>query len=43
MTHGRTHAEAVTMGEEAVATWLAGLRTGGDPVPPPRLATAGAA
>ncbi|HET8629720.1 MAG TPA: type II toxin-antitoxin system HicB family antitoxin [Thermomicrobiales bacterium] len=43
MTHGRTHEEAVTMGEEAVATWLAGLRAGGHPVPPPRLATAGAA
>ena len=35
-THGATHGEAVEMGEEAIATWLAGLRHVGDPVPPPR-------
>jgi predicted RNase H-like HicB family nuclease len=38
LTHGSTHAEAVEMGEEAIATYLAGLRHFGDPVPPPRLA-----
>lgn len=38
ITHGLTHAEAVEMGEEVVATYLAGLRHFGDPVPPPRLA-----
>lgn len=37
-THGTTHGEAVAMGEEAVATYLAGPRHFGDPVPPPRLA-----
>ena len=39
-THSATHAEAVALGEEAVATCLAGLRAGGQPVPPPRFATA---
>ncbi len=38
-THGATHAEAVEMGEEAIATYLAGVRHFGDPVPPPRLAS----
>ena len=41
VTHGATHEEAVAMGEEAIATWLAGLRHFGHPVPPPRLAAAG--
>ncbi len=36
-THGATHEEAVAMGEEAIATWLAGLRHFGHPVPPPRV------
>lgn len=35
-THGTTHVEAVEMGEEAIATRLAGLRHFGRPVPPPR-------
>jgi predicted RNase H-like HicB family nuclease len=38
VTHGETHEEAVAMGEEAVATYLAGLRHFGRPVPNPRLA-----
>ncbi len=37
-THGATHVEAIEMGEEAIATYLAGARHFGDPVPPPRLA-----
>ena len=37
-THDLTHAEAIEKGEEAIATYLAGLRHFGDPVPPPRLA-----
>lgn len=36
-THGATHEEAVTMGEEAIATYLAGMRHFGRPVPPPRI------
>ncbi len=34
-THGRTREEAVEMGAEAIATWLAGLREFGRPVPTP--------
>ncbi len=37
-THGATHAEAVEMGEEAIAVWLDGLRATGQPVPAPRFA-----
>jgi predicted RNase H-like HicB family nuclease len=36
-THSATHIEAVEMGAEAIATYLAGLRHFGDPVPPPRV------
>jgi predicted RNase H-like HicB family nuclease len=38
MTHGASHAEAVEMAEEAIATYLAGLRYFGDPIPAPHLA-----
>lgn len=34
-THGRTRDDAVAMGEEAVALWLAGLRAFALPVPEP--------
>ncbi len=37
VTHGATHLEAVEMGEEAIATYLAGLCHFGRPVPPPRV------
>jgi predicted RNase H-like HicB family nuclease len=37
-THGSTHAEAVEMGEEAIAVWLDGLRSIGAPIPQPRYA-----
>ncbi len=37
-THGATHDEAISMGEDAIATWLAGLRWMGFPVPAPRFA-----
>lgn len=38
-THGRTRDEALEMSEEAIATWLAGLRAFGRPVPaPPKTA-----
>lgn len=37
ITHGATHEEAVAMGEEAIATYLAGMRYFGRPVPPPRI------
>lgn len=37
MTHGETHIEAVEMGEEAIATYLAGMRHFDRFVPPPRL------
>jgi predicted RNase H-like HicB family nuclease len=36
-THGATHAEAVAMGEDAIAAWLEAARTLGWPVPPPRV------
>jgi predicted RNase H-like HicB family nuclease len=36
-THGATHQEALMMGEEAIAGWLASARAVGDPVPPPRV------
>ncbi len=36
-THGATHAEAVAMGEEAIAGWIEAARTWGRPVPPPRV------
>jgi len=39
-THGATHAEAVEMGEEVIATWLAGMRSEGRPVPLPQFALA---
>lgn len=34
--HGRTRAEALTMGEEVIALWLAGLRRHGQFIPAPR-------
>ena len=37
-SHGATHEEAIAMGEEAIATWLTGLRKLGRPVPAPRFA-----
>lgn len=37
LTHGTTHEEAVAMGEEAIATYLAGMRHFGRSVPPPRV------
>ena len=37
-THGATHEEAISMGEDAIATWLAGLRWMNFPVPAPRFA-----
>jgi predicted RNase H-like HicB family nuclease len=40
-THGATHEEAVAMGEDAIATWLAGLRWMGYPVPPPQIVSFG--
>lgn len=36
-THGATHAEAIEMGEEAIATWLAGARHYGQDIPPPAI------
>lgn len=36
-THGATHQEAVEMGVDAIATWLAGMRHVGEPIPPPRF------
>lgn len=42
LTHGETHSEAVELGEEAIATRLAGLRHFGQPVPPPRYWSPGA-
>ncbi len=38
-THGRTHEQAVAMGEDAIATWLAGLRWMGFPLPEPQFAS----
>ena len=38
-THGPTHEDAVAMGEDAIATWLAGLHWMGFPVPEPQLAS----
>ena len=35
VTHGATVADAVDMGEEAIATWIAGSRRFGASVPPP--------
>lgn len=35
-THGATRAEAVAMGEEAIAGWLAVARERGEPPPTPR-------
>jgi predicted RNase H-like HicB family nuclease len=34
-THGRTRAEAVAQGQEAIEAWLAAARTGGRPIPAP--------
>lgn len=36
-THGATRAEAIVMGEEAIAGWLAVARRWGRPIPPPRV------
>lgn len=36
-THGAAHQEAVEMGVGAIATWLAGMRHVGEPIPPPRF------
>jgi predicted RNase H-like HicB family nuclease len=36
-THGATREEALAMSEDAAAGTIAGLRSAGDPVPPPRL------
>jgi predicted RNase H-like HicB family nuclease len=38
-THGRTRAEAVAQGEEAIATWIAAARAGQRPLPAPRVWT----
>lgn len=38
-THGRTHEQAVAMGEDAIATWLARLRWMGFPLPEPQFAS----
>ncbi len=35
-THGETRAEAIEMGEEVIARWMAGLRKHGQAVPEPR-------
>jgi predicted RNase H-like HicB family nuclease len=32
-THGDTRAEAIEMGEEVIALWIAGLQKHGQPVP----------
>ncbi len=37
-TPGATHAEAVEMGEDAIAVWLDGLRATGQAIPNPRFA-----
>ncbi len=36
-THGATRAEAIAMGEEVIAGWIAAARARGRPIPPPRL------
>ena len=36
-THGATRAEAIAMGEEVIAGWIAAARAQGRPIPPPRL------
>jgi predicted RNase H-like HicB family nuclease len=36
-THGRTRAEAVRNGEEAIAAWLGGAQRFGDPLPAPAV------
>lgn len=38
-THGETRAEAIEMGEEVIALWIAGLRKHGQAVPEPRRYT----
>ena len=43
-THGRTRAEAIRQGEDAIATWVDGAVEDGEPLPEPKLfATTGAA
>jgi putative transcriptional regulator len=37
MSHGATREEATVMGEDAIITWLTGLRDAGLPVPPPSI------
>jgi putative transcriptional regulator len=37
MTHGATRDEAAAMGEDAIITWLTGLRDACLPVPPPSI------
>jgi predicted RNase H-like HicB family nuclease len=40
VTHGRTRAEAVRRGEEAIASWLGAAERFGDPIPEPSAPTA---
>lgn len=35
-THGRTYAEAVRNGEDAIASWIEAARAWGNPIPQPR-------
>ncbi len=37
MTHGKTYAEAVRNGEEAIASWLGASIAFGDAIPVPRV------
>ena len=34
---GASYAEAVSQGEDAIATWIETARAWGDPIPPPRV------
>ncbi len=36
-THGATYEEAIRQGQDAIATWLDGVRALGRPVPEPRV------
>jgi len=35
-THGRTYEEAVQQGQDAIATWIDGMRYWGRPIPSPK-------
>ena len=39
-THGRTYAEAVMQGQDAIASWIDSALADGAPIPPPRVLTA---